>query len=80
MPDENLIGSCDDERWLWRRAVTPPVTDSNNAGRSTIDPIRQDIARTRNRRRARLLRSPTACYSIDTPRGRVGPATAASCS
>jgi hypothetical protein len=44
----------DDKRWLWRRAVTPPVTDSNNAGRSTTEPIRQDIARTRNRRRARL--------------------------
>jgi hypothetical protein len=65
----------DDKRWLWRRAVTPPVTDSNNAGRSTTEPIRQDIARTRNRRRARLLRSPTACYSINAARGRVGRAT-----
>jgi hypothetical protein len=43
VPDENLVGSCNDERWVWRRAVTPPVTDNNNnnAGRSTTDPIRQ---------------------------------------
>ena len=79
-----LVGGMhDDKHQARRRAITPPVTDSNNAGRSTTDSIRQGITRTRNRRRAvsaiaySLL---LACDSIDAALGRVGPRPAASCS
>lgn len=61
VPDEELVGSCAMTNIKpWRRAVTPPVTGSNNAGRSTTDPICQGISG----REIGAARPPAIAYSL----------------
>jgi hypothetical protein len=68
-----FVGGLRDDSICPASGCHAPRHRSNNAGRSTIDSIGQGSARTRNCRRARSPRSPTACYSIDAALGGIEP-------